>query len=69
MLIIIDSIVLNSCTSVFGRTIEANAATLMDRVGRWTLCACQGTSEFLGGEALDGLLSKVPMKVVINCSL
>eukprot|EP00439_Symbiodinium_sp_Y106_P065793 s1996_g10.t1 len=46
---------------------QANAATLMDRVGRWTLCACQGTSEFLGGEALDGLLSKVPMKVVINC--
>ncbi|CAE7227113.1 unnamed protein product [Symbiodinium sp. CCMP2592] len=39
----------------------------MDRVARWTLCSCQGTSDFLGGEALDGLLAKIPMKVVINC--
>ncbi|OLP77380.1 hypothetical protein AK812_SmicGene42563, partial [Symbiodinium microadriaticum] len=46
---------------------QANAATLMDRVGRWTLCSCQGTSDCLGGAAADDLLAKIPMKVVINC--
>ena len=54
---------------VGARTLQANAGTLLDRTSRWTFASCRGTPDLLGGAAVDRLVSKIPIKVMVTCVL
>ena len=49
--------------------LQANAATLYDRIARWSLLGSEGCADNLGGEDLKLLMGKFGFRVVITSSL
>ncbi|CAE7274498.1 unnamed protein product [Symbiodinium sp. CCMP2592] len=47
---------------------QANAATLLHRVGKWMLPGDETPPAHLGGEALGSILREIPFKVVLTCT-
>lgn len=47
---------------------KANAATLLDRIGKWMLPGDAVPPAHLGGEALGSTLREIPFKVVLTCT-
>ena len=47
---------------------QANAATLLDRIGKWMLPGDAVPPAHLGGEALGSTLREIPFKVVLTCT-
>ena len=46
---------------------QANAATIRDRLQKWSQLSSAGCSVHLGGDSVLSELTRVPMKVIISC--
>jgi len=46
---------------------QANAATIRDRLQKWSLLSSAGCSVHLGGDSVLSELKRIPMKVIISC--
>eukprot|EP00439_Symbiodinium_sp_Y106_P064319 s684_g10.t1 len=47
---------------------KANAATLYNRLHRFSLCGVEGSAAFAGGDELAAILATIPLQVILSCT-